>query len=258
MNPRFKLFLTILFLSLLLLAIYPEKNRAFCKNAYVLQEEKTAIEETSKGELKITPIIHGSIMFQFDGKVIHVDPIGRADYSKFPKADIILITHHHGDHLDIDLIEKLKKSDSEIIATEACGIKLTDYIVMKNGDLKEIKGVQIEAVPAYNVVRERSPGVKFHPQGEGNGYIIAFADKRVYIAGDTECIAEMKELKDIDIAFIPINLPYTMPPEEAAECIKHFRPRIVYPYHQGKSDPKILADLLKEEKDIEVRILELP
>jgi L-ascorbate metabolism protein UlaG (beta-lactamase superfamily) len=113
-------------------------------------------------------------------------------------------------------------------------------------------------VPAYNMVRERSPGVKFHPKGEGNGYIIAFADKRVYIAGDTECIPEMKELENIDIAFIPINLPYTMPPEEAAECIKHFRPRIVYPYHQGESDPKILADLLKDEKDIEVRILELP
>jgi L-ascorbate metabolism protein UlaG (beta-lactamase superfamily) len=257
MSFRVKQFFVII-CSIVFALVIRSGSCVLCSSIDLSQENKTAVEKTSKGDLKITPIIHSSIMFQFDDMVIYVDPIARADYSNFPRADIILITHHHGDHLDVDLINKLKKPDTSIIASEACGEKLSDYIVMKNGDKKEIRGLQIEAIPAYNLVRERRPGEKFHPRGEGNGYIITFADKRVYIAGDTECIPEMKGLKDIDIAFIPINLPYTMPPEEAAECIKHFHPRIVYPYHQGKSDPQIVADLLKGEKDIEVRVLELP
>ncbi|MFX1571986.1 MAG: MBL fold metallo-hydrolase [Promethearchaeota archaeon] len=214
--------------------------------------------EVSKDELITTPTIHGSIMFKFRGLVIHVDPISRTDYSKYPQADLILITHHHGDHLESNLINRLKKTNTKIIGTELCGTQLTDYIVMKNGDRREIEGLIIEAVPAYNIVRERSLGVKFHPKGEGNGYIITFASKRVYIAGDTECIPEMKELRDIDIAFLPMNLPYTMTPDEVAECVKVIRPRIVYPYHQGKTNPQELVDLLKDEKEIEVRVLSLP
>ncbi len=216
------------------------------------------MEKILHGDLEITPVIHGSLMIQFQGKVIHIDPISRADYSDLPKADIILITHHHRDHLEIELIKKLKKSNTIIVATEGCGQELNDYIVMNNGDKRKIDGILVEAVPAYNLIRERSPGIKFHPKGEGNGYILTFGDLRVYIAGDTECIPEMKGFKEIDIAFIPINLPYTMPPEEAAGCIKQFRPRIVYPYHQGSSDPQILFELLKNEEDIDVRILKLP
>ena len=215
------------------------------------------IEQTSLGDLKITPTVHGSLFFEFQNKVIHVDPISRTDYSKFPKGDIFLFTHHHGDHVEVELIDKLKKPDSIFIGTELCNEQIP-CIVMRNGDTKEIEGLKIEAVPAYNLVRERSPGVKFHPKGEGNGYVITFGDKRVYIAGDTEGIPEMKELKDIDIAFIPINLPYTMTPEEAVDIIKQFRPRVVIPYHQGQSDPNEVARLLEDEKDIEIRVFELP
>ncbi|MFW9914680.1 MAG: MBL fold metallo-hydrolase [Candidatus Thorarchaeota archaeon] len=216
------------------------------------------IEKISEGELAIYPVIHGSLYFEFQGKIIHIDPFSRADYSNLPQADMILITHHHRDHLDPELIEKLKKPDTIIIGTKSCNQALDDFIVMKNGDRQELEGLIIDAVPAYNLVRERSPGVKFHPKGEGNGYVITFGDTQVYIAGDTECIPEMKELKDIDIAFVPINLPYTMTPEEAAECAKEFRPRIVYPYHQGKSNPQDFAKALENEKDIEARVLDLP
>jgi L-ascorbate metabolism protein UlaG (beta-lactamase superfamily) len=158
----------------------------------------------------------------------------------------------------MELIEKLRKPTSIFVGSPACGEELDDCIILKNGDRTEIEGLTVEAVPAYNLVRERSPGVKFHPRGEGNGYVIGFGDKKVYIAGDTECIPEMEGLQDIDIAFIPINLPYTMTPEEAAECVKKFRPRIVYPYHQGTSDPNEFARLLKDEDEIEVRVIELP
>ncbi|MFX0115647.1 MAG: MBL fold metallo-hydrolase [Candidatus Hodarchaeota archaeon] len=216
------------------------------------------METISHGDLKITPVIHGSLFFEFQGKIIHVDPISRADYSNLPKADMILITHHHQDHLELELIKQLEKPDTIIVGTETCGQTLTDYIAMKNGDKRELGGLLIEAVPAYNLVRERTPGVKFHPKGEGNGYVITFGDQRVYIAGDTEAIPEMKELKDITVAFVPINLPYTMTPEEAAEAVKQFRPRVVYPYHQGQSDPQEFAKVLENETDIEARILELP
>ncbi|MHA2231673.1 MAG: MBL fold metallo-hydrolase [Candidatus Hodarchaeales archaeon] len=216
------------------------------------------MENPLHSELKINPVIHGSLFFEFQGKVIHVDPISRADYSSLPKADVILITHQHRDHLEPELIEKLRKPNTTIIGTESCSQALEDYLMMKNGDQREVEDLIIEAVPAYNIVRERSPGVKFHPKGEGNGYVITFGDKRVYIAGDTEGIPEMKDLKNIDIAFVPINLPYTMTPEEAAECVKQFRPRVVYPYHQGQSNPQDFAKALEGEKEIEIRIVELP
>jgi L-ascorbate metabolism protein UlaG (beta-lactamase superfamily) len=207
--------------------------------------------------LEITPIIHGSIMFQYAGLVIHVDPVSRADYTAYPKADLILLTHHHLDHVDKDLINRLKKPATVIVGTPLIEETVPDIVVMKNGDKREFFGIQVEAFPMYNIVRERSPGIKYHIEGEGNAYIMNFGETRVYVAGDTECIPEMRELRNIDIAFIPINLPYTMPPEEAAECVKVFKPKIVYPYHQGKSDPNDFAECLKNT-GIEVRVLDLP
>ncbi len=208
-------------------------------------------------ELKITPIIHGSLMFEYSGLVIHVDPIPRVDYTPYPKADLLLLTHHHTDHVDEDLIKKLKKQNTMIVGTQLIKGKLSEIIVMKNGDQKDFLGISVEAFPMYNLLRERSPGIKFHEKGEGNAYIIDFGGTRVYIAGDTECIPEMKQLKNIDIAFIPMNLPYTMPPEEAAECVKVFKPKVVYPYHQGDSDPRVFARSL-EGTGIEVRVYNLP
>jgi len=213
------------------------------------------IFHTSAGELKIVFIGHGTLMFEFNGKFIHVDPVSReADYAKFPKADLILITHEHGDHLDPKAINILRKEGTKIALTKACAERVTGGIVMQNGDERNIQGLKIEAVPAYNIVHKRSNGMAFHPKGEGNGYVITFGDKRVYVAGDTENIPEMKRLRAIDIAFLPMNLPYTMTPEMAADAAKVFNPKILYPYHYGQTDTNKLVNLLQDSKDIEVRI----
>ena len=218
------------------------------------QFEKDTIP-TSVGNLEITFIGHGTLMFAFNGKVIHVDPFGRlADYSKLPKADIVLVTHHHGDHCDPAAIEKIRTDNTIIILTEACKEKVADGTVMKNGDVKTVKGIQIEAVPAYNLVHKRDNGEPFHLKGTCNGYVITVGDKKVYVAGDTENIPEMKALKGIDIAFLPMNLPYTMTPEMVADAAKAFKPKILYPYHYGETDISEIVDLMKDEQDVEVRI----
>ena len=207
--------------------------------------------KTNGGDLKITFVGHGTLMFEFAGKVIHVDPVGReADYTKMPKADIILITHEHGDHLDPQAIETIKKDGTQLVLTKTCAEKVKGGIVMQNGDVKTIDGLKIEAVPAYN------PEKNFHPKGQGNGYVITFADKKIYVAGDTENIPEMKNLKDIYIAFLPMNLPYTMSPEMAADAAKVIKPRILYPYHYGQTDTSKIVELLKDS-GIEVRIREM-
>ena len=206
--------------------------------------------QTSKGDLKITCLGHGTLMLSWGGKIIHIDPVKTyADYSALPKADVILITHEHGDHLDPAAIVLIKKPGTEIIATKSCAGKVPGAIVMANGENRTVQGIGIEAVPAYNIVNSR-----FHPKGNGNGYVLALGDKRIYIAGDTENTPEMKAMKDIDIAFLPMNLPYTMTPEMVADAAKAFKPKILYPYHYGDTDPAKLVALLKDEKGIEVRV----
>ncbi len=210
------------------------------------------IIKTSKGDLKITCIRHGTLMFGFDGKIIHVDPVGQfADYSALPKADLILITHEHGDHLDPKAVAAITKPGTEIVASESCKAALPAAVVMKNGETKIFQGIKIEAVPAYNLT------AVFHPKGRGNGYVLTFADKRVYVAGDTENIPELAALKDIDVAFLPMNLPYTMSVEMAAAAAKVVRPKIFYPYHFGNSDTAKLVALMKDEKGIEVRVRDM-
>jgi L-ascorbate metabolism protein UlaG (beta-lactamase superfamily) len=219
------------------------------------QEYEEDIFQTPKGNLKITFIGHGTLMFTFGEQIIHVDPYSRVgDYSKLPKADIILITHEHGDHLDMKAIEMIRTERTEVICTEKCVEKIAGGTVMKNGDSISVQGLKIEAVPAYNIKNMRSPGVPYHPKGNGNGYIITIADKRVYVAGDTENTPEMKAIKDIDIAFLPMNLPYTMTPEMVADAAKAFAPAVLYPYHYGRTDTSQLIDLLKDFKKTEVRI----
>ena len=216
---------------------------------------ETDVFKTSAGELKITFVGHGTLMFAFGGKTIHVDPVSReADYGKMPKADLILVTHEHGDHLDPGAIAAVRKEGTTVLLTEKCAATLAGGIVMKNGDARTAQGLRIEAVPAYNVVHKRPSGQPFHPRGIGNGYVITFGDTRVYVAGDTENVPEMKALKDIAVAFLPMNLPYTMTPEMVADAAKAFRPKILYPYHFGKTDTSQLVKLLVTEKDIEVRI----
>ena len=211
---------------------------------------------TAKGDLRITPINHASLMLQFDGKVIHVDPVGGqgGDYTGLPPADLILVTDLHGDHMDRAMIDKLKKAGTIVLAPAAVQTTITEAQVIANGEKKTVAGIEIEAVPMYNLVRGPDGGGLFHDKGRGNGYILNLGGKRLYLSGDTECIPEMKALKNIDVAFICMNLPYTMPPSEAATCAKAFQPKIVYPYHFRGSDPQEFAAALKSTPGVEVRI----
>lgn len=210
---------------------------------------------TPRGDLKITFIGHASLLFQYAGRTLYVDPDGRrADFATLPKADCILLTHHHGDHFDPRAIAALSRPSTRIVATALCRPQPAGSALMQNGDRLEIDGVFITAVPAYNLVHRRENGQPFHPRGEGNGYLIAFPGLRVYVAGDTEDIPEMAELQDVAAAFLPINLPYTMTPEMAARAARLFRPRILYPYHFSGSDPQRLVQLLRDEPGIEVRV----
>ena len=219
-----------------------------------LQAGTTDSVQTAEGVLKITPVTHGSLMLEYKGKVIHIDPWGRGDYTGLPKADLILITDIHGDHLDPAQVKKLKKSGTQVVAPQAVAQTVTEVLVLQNGQKKVVAGLQIEAVAMYNHKRGPSPGKLYHDKGRGNGYVVTLGDKRVYISGDTACISEMKALTDIDIAFVTMNLPYTMPPEEAAECVKAFKPRIVYPYHYRGSDLNVFTRALEAHPDIEVRL----
>lgn len=216
---------------------------------------ETDVITTSAGDLEITFLGHGSLLMVFNEKFIYVDPFSRvADYSKLPQADLILITHEHRDHLDLGALASVRTERSTVVLTETCAEQVDDGIVMQNGDMITVMDLQIESVPAYNIVHKRENGQPFHPRGVGNGYIITFGDQRVYVAADTENIPEMKNLQGIDIAFLPMNLPYTMTPEMVADAAKTIQPKILYPYHYGNTDTSRLVDLLKEEKEIEVRI----
>jgi L-ascorbate metabolism protein UlaG (beta-lactamase superfamily) len=211
--------------------------------------------ETSAGNLEITFIGHATLMFSFDGKTIHVDPWGKlADYSKLPKADIVLVTHDHVDHFDRKAIKQATNERSVVVLTQECEKQGGKGIVMKNGDVKTIDGIRIEAVPAYNIVNKRPDGRPYHPKGVGNGYLLTFGDTTVYVAGDTEDTPEMKKLRGVDVAFLPMNLPYTMTPEMVAEAAKAFMPKILYPYHFGETDTSKLVALLTEYPAIEVRL----
>ncbi len=214
---------------------------------------------TSAGDLNVTFIGHASLMFQFGGKTIYSDPVGQyGDFSGLPKADLILVGHEHGDHFDAKLIEQLSTAKTKVVLTPLCAAKMKGVIVLKNGEETTVEGIRIKAVPAYNLVHMRSPGKPFHPKGDGNGYIVTFGDQRVYLAGDTENIPEMKGLGKIDIAFLPMNLPYTMTPEMTADAARMVRPRILYPYHTTDTDTSKLQPLLKDEKGIEIRIRRMP
>jgi L-ascorbate metabolism protein UlaG (beta-lactamase superfamily) len=219
---------------------------------------ETDVIKTSAGNLEVTFIGHGTLMFKFGGKVIHVDPWTQlADYTKLPQADLILITHEHRDHLDLKSLEILRTGKTVVVCPKITAAQVPGATVMNNGDPKTVEGLKVKAVPAYNLIHKRDSGQPFHPKSDGNGYIITFGDKSVYVAGDTENIPEMKQLKDIDVAFLPMNLPYTMTPEMVADAAKSFQPKVLYPCHYGETDASKLAPLLKDTQGIEVRIRRL-
>jgi len=210
---------------------------------------------TSAGPLEVTFVGHGTLFFRFGGKVFHVDPYGKlADFAALPKADVVLLTHAHGDHLDPSAIAALRTETTRLVVSPACRGKVEGATILPNGEATTLHGVRVEAVPAYNLVAKRPDGSPFHPKGEGNGYVLSFGKTRVYVAGDTENVPEMKALEGIDVAFLPMNLPYTMTPEMVADAARAFRPRVLYPYHTGETDPQKLVSLLADEKGIEVRV----
>ncbi|WP_320110794.1 MBL fold metallo-hydrolase [Draconibacterium orientale] len=229
----------------------------FAVSAQAQQFEKDVFA-TSEGDLEITFIAHGTLMMHFNGKVIHIDPVSwYADYETMPEADVVLITHEHGDHLDAKAIDAVKKEGTLVVLTKKCNEKYTGTNVISNGESGIFAGIKVDAVPAYNIKHEREAGQPFHPKGVGNGYVLHFGDKKVYVAGDTENIPEMAALKDIDVAFLPMNLPYTMTPKMVADATKMFQPKVLYPYHFGETNTGELAELLKNQNKTELRIRNL-
>lgn len=219
------------------------------------QPFETDVVQTTAGELSISFLGHGSLMFTLGEQIIHIDPFSRvADYTTLPKANLILITHEHRDHLDTAALEAIRTDTTDIVLTEMCDQSVEGGIVMRNGDMSVVQGLTIEAVPAYNLIHTRESGDPFHPCGHGNGYVLTIGETRVYIAGDSENTPEMLALNNIDIAFLPMNLPYTMTPEMVADAACKMKPRILYPYHFGSTDTSLLVDLLRDQPTTEVRI----
>ena len=192
--------------------------------------------KTPKGDIiSIHFIKHASLMIMFKNQSIEIDPVTdlspKTDYTQMPKAKYIFITHSHYDHFDTKAISDLSTKDTKIILNEDCFQKLHKGLVMKNGDSLILDNdISVKAVPAYNI----TPGhLQYHPKNRDNGYIIDIEGLRIYIAGDTEDIPEMKDIKDIDIAFLPCNQPYTMTPKQLIRVAKIIKPHVLYPYHYG-------------------------
>ena len=214
------------------------------------------------GDVEITPFVGASVQVEFGGTVIHVDPWSRGDYTNAKPADLILITDAPGDHLDPDLIQRLRKPGAPVVLPSTPEdardegsrdrlLRVPDGIVMDNGDTLTLAGVLVEAVPMYDIL----PGNPFHAKGEGNGYVISFGGRRIYFSGVTECVPEIQSLEDIDIAFMPLNLPNgRMVPLAAADCVKIIRPAVVYPYHYRERPIDEFVEALRGEPDIEVRV----
>jgi len=211
--------------------------------------------------IKITPISHATLVIEYKNEAIYVDPVGgQSAFENQIKPSLVLITDIHGEHLDnktlLDLnINKISKVVPKAVEEKLDTRLKENIIVLNNGEHHVInESISVEAIPMYNL---REEALKFHPKGRGNGYVLTLGDKRIYISGDTEDIVEMRALKNIDIAFICMNLPYTMPVEQAASAVLDFKPKTVYPYHyrgsEGKSDVRLFRSLIeKDSKDIEV------
>ena len=220
---------------------------------------KSDVIPSSGGDLEMFFIGHGSLMFKFNNQVIHIDPaiMMTADYSDLPDADLILLSHQHSDHLDLTAIKHLLKDETSVVMTRTCKEQLEGFtgIVMENGDKENIKDIGIWAIPAYNIRHVRSNGTAYHPKGEGNGYILTFGSTHVLIGGDTENIPEYADINQaIDVAFLPMNTPFTMTPEMVVEAVKIFKPKVLYPYHYGNTNVDHLLGLMEGIDYCEVRI----
>jgi len=221
------------------------------------ESENVDVFQTKSGKaISFHALVHASIRIQYDGKEIEIDPVTKLgdktiDYTTMPKADYIFVTHEHFDHFDKEAIAQLSGDKTQLITNQRCAEMLGKGIVMNNGDSSQISvDIKVEAVPAYNTTEGHQ---QFHPKGRDNGYILTIDGLKIYIAGDTEDIPEMSEIKDIDIAFLPCNQPYTMTVDQLVRAAKIIRPKVLFPYHYSNTDLSDLPDRLKKE-GIEVRI----
>lgn len=219
--------------------------------------KRTSIYETERfltpngKPVAITLVKHASLELRYNGLSIQIDPVSglgrQTDYSvEFPKADIILVTHEHGDHFDKDAISALQKPETELYTNARCAEMLGWGKALGNGDNAQLSGgILLDAVPAYNTTEDH---LQYHPKGRDNGYVLTIDGLRIYIAGDTEDIPEMSEIKDIDIAFLPVNQPFTMTVEQCVRAAKVIRPKVLIPYHFSQTDISPLPGLLPEMK----------
>lgn len=230
-----------------------------------LQAQQVDTFKTNKGIIKIQPVLHGSLVLTYENTTIYVDPYGGKDlYTGLKSPDIILITDIHGDHLDFKTLDSINTKKAIFITPQAVADKLpekykSNLTVLNNNQAIHRLGMYIKAIPMYNLPVD--PPSKKHPKGRGNGYLLTIADKVIYISGDTEDILEMRQLKNIDIAFVCMNLPYTMTIDQAASAVLEFQPKVVYPYHyrgsNGFSDIQQFKNLVnKKNNTIDVRLAE--
>lgn len=213
--------------------------------------------KTKSGKaIKFHALMHSCIRITYDGKEIEIDPVAKlrdrtVDYSVMPKADYIFVTHEHGDHYDAATLKLLSAAHTQLVMNKRCAEMYGSGQVMSNGEKKQLTDdIAVEAVPAYNTTEGH---LQFHPKGRDNGYILTIDGLRIYIAGDTEDIPEMTEIKDIDIAFLPCNQPYTMTPEQLVKAAEMVKPKVLFPYHYGQTDVSVIPSQLTD-KGIDVRI----
>ena len=230
---------------------WQEAEKALTTDTYEVDVFRTKSGKT----VKFHALVHASIRIEYDGKEIMIDPVtklgGRTiDYSTMPKANYIFVTHEHGDHFDREALKLLTGEGTQLITNKRCAEMYGSGEAMVNGQSLMVNGIKVEAVPAYNTTEGH---LQFHPKGRDNGYILTLDGLRIYIAGDTEDIPEMADIKDIDIAFLPCNQPYTMTAEQLVKAAKVIKPRVVFPYHYGQTDVSVIPPLLKDE-GIDVRI----
>jgi L-ascorbate metabolism protein UlaG (beta-lactamase superfamily) len=237
-------------LFLLLLAVLGI-NTACGQPPYEVDEFTTASGKT----VKFHALMHACIRIQYDGKEIQIDPVSKlgnrtVNYATMPKADYIFVTHEHADHYDAAALKTLTADKTQLVMNKRCADMYGSGKVMVNGDKLQLGDIAVEAVAAYNSTPGRE---QFHPKGRDNGYILTIDGLRIYIAGDTEDIPEMSAIKDIDIAFLPCNQPFTMTPEQLIHAAKVIKPRVLFPYHYGQTDLSTVPEALKGT-GIDVRI----
>lgn len=238
-------------LAIVALLICPQIIRA------AAAETNTDQIRTLKGDLIVHILNHATFALEWNEQMIYVDPVGPAErFARLNKPDLVLITDIHGDHLSVDTLRGVVTDKTRFVVPPAVADQLAEPLrkrsaIMTNGQTETVLGIKIEAVPMYNTTPDR---LRYHPKGRGNGYVLTLGETRIYISGDTEDIPEMRSLKDIDIAFVCMNLPYTMTVEQAASAVREFKPKIVYPYHCRGSDLEKFKSLVGNDLGIEVRL----